>query len=209
MADQIRQHAPELPVQFAWIGSGYAPDHDFSVSVWLKDQIERSGLSGTLTMLDESPAYAALIKRSDLFVVSSRLDPLPNVAIDAMLAGTPVLCFAEACGIANLLEQQPLLHSAGVAPYFDCTTMARKAVALLRSPQRLKQLGELTREQANRWFHMPGYIQQLVDLAGVSSSEVRQEQLIWHCYAVSASSTEPSVSPINASVSRLCTSAIC
>ena len=176
VADQIRQQAPELPVHFAWIGSGYAPDHDFSVSVWLNDQIERSGLGAQLTMLDESPAYAALIERSNLFVVSSRLDPLPNVAIDAMLAGTPVLCFAEACGIANLLEQQPLLHSAGVAPYFDCTTMARKAVALLRSPQRLKQLGEITREQANRWFHMPAYIQQLVDLAGVSSNEVRQEQ---------------------------------
>jgi glycosyltransferase involved in cell wall biosynthesis len=176
VADQIRRLAPELPIHFAWIGSGYAPNHDFSVSVWLKDQIERSGLSNQLTMLDESPAYTALIERSDLFVVSSRLDPLPNVAIDAMLAGTPVLCFAEACGIANLLEQQPLLHSAGVAPYFDCNAMARKAVALLRSPQRLKQLGEITREQANRWFHMPAYIRQLVDLAGVSGAEVRQEQ---------------------------------
>jgi len=176
VADQIRRQAPELPVHFAWIGSGYEPEHDFSVSVWLKDQIERSGLSGQLTMLDESPAYSTLIARSDLFVVSSRLDPLPNVAIDAMLAGTPVLCFAEACGIANLLEQHPLLHSAGVAPYFDCTAMASKAVALLRSPQRLKQLGAITREQAQQWFHMPAYIQALINLAGLSSAEVRQEQ---------------------------------
>ena len=176
VANQLRHQAPELPVRFAWIGSGYDPDHDFSVSVWLRDQIERSGLSNHLVMLPESPAYTALIERSNLFVVSSRLDPLPNVAIDAMLAGTPVLCFAEACGIANLLEQQPLLHSAGVAPYFDCTAMASKAVALLRSPQRLKQLGAITREQAERWFHMPSYIQELVHLAGLSSSEVRQEQ---------------------------------
>lgn len=176
VADQIRCQAPELPVQFAWIGSGYDPDHDFTVSVWLRDQIERSGLSGQLTMLDESGAYSALIKRSDLFVVSSRLDPLPNVAIDAMLAGKPVLCFAEACGIANLLEQHPLLHSAGVAPYLDCTAMARKAVNLLRSPQRLKQLGAITREQANRWFAMPSYIQKLIELGGLSSAEVQQEQ---------------------------------
>ena len=176
VADQIHRQAPELDVQFAWIGSGYEPDHDFRVSVWLKDQIERSGLSGQLTMLDESSAYSALIARSNLFVVSSRLDPLPNVAIDAMLTGTTVLCFAEACGIANLLEQHPLLHSAGVAPYFDCTTMAKKAVALLRSPQQLKQLGAITREQAQQWFHMPAYIQALINLAGLSSAEVRQEQ---------------------------------
>ena len=175
-AQQIRLQAPDLPIVFAWIGSGYDPDHDFSVSVWLKDQIERSGLSDGLVMLDESPAYTALIERSDLFVVSSRLDPLPNVAIDAMLAGTPVLCFAEACGIADLLAQQPDLHSSCVAPYFDCNSLAGKAVALLRSPQRLQRLGELTREQANRWFHMPAYIRQLVQLAGISSTEVEQEQ---------------------------------
>ena len=61
-------------------------------------------------MLDESPAYRALIERSDLFVVSSRLDPLPNVAIDAMQASTPVLCFDNACGIAGLLKEHPSLH---------------------------------------------------------------------------------------------------
>ena len=176
VADQIVRQAPELNVQFAWIGNGYDPEHDFNVGIWLKDQIERSGLSGQLTMLNESPAYNSLVERSDLFVVSSRLDPLPNVAIDAMLAGSPVLCFAEACGIANLLEQQPLLHSTGVAPYFDCTALASKAVALLRSPQRLKQIGAITREHANRWFHMPTYIQELINLAGVCSAEMHQEQ---------------------------------
>ena len=176
VADQIVLQAPELNVQFAWIGSGYDPEHDFEVGIWLKDQIERSGLSGQLTMLKESPAYNALVERSDLFVMSSRLDPLPNVAIDAMFAGTPVLCFAKACGIANLLEQEPLLHLAGVAPYLNCTALASKAVALLSSPQRLKQLGAITREHANRWFHMPTYIQGLINLAGVCSAEVRQEQ---------------------------------
>lgn len=62
-----------------------------------------------------------------------------------------------------------------MAPYFDCNSLASKAVALLRSPQRLRQLGELTREQASRWFHMPGYIKALTDLAGLTSQEVRQK----------------------------------
>ena len=91
-------------------------------------------------MLDESPAYRDLIKRSDLFVVSSRLDPLPNVAIDAMQSGTPVLCFDKACGIANLLEEQPALHAAGVAPYLDCSSMARQAVACCVPLQNCKGL---------------------------------------------------------------------
>lgn len=175
MADQIKRQAPELPVQFAWIGSGYDPDHDFSVSVWLKDQIERSGLIGQLTMIEASPDYCALIERSNLFVVSSRLDPLPNVAIDAMLEGTPVLCFAQACGIASLLERQPELHAACVSPYLDCGAMASKTLALLRSPQRLRQLGGITRTQASRWFDMPAYIEALLQLAELSRRELHQE----------------------------------
>ena len=176
VAQQIVAAAPELPVQFAWIGNGYAPDHDFSVSVWVKDQIERSGLGGRLTMLDESAAYADLVERSDLFLVSSRLDPLPNVAIDAMLAGTPVLCFAQACGIAGLLEQQPVLHDACVAPYFDIQGLARKAVRLLQSPQQRQQISQHTLQQARRWFEMPSYIRQLVQFGETSAEEVQQEQ---------------------------------
>ena len=29
---------------YAWIGSGYDPHNDFNVSIWLEDQIEKSGL---------------------------------------------------------------------------------------------------------------------------------------------------------------------
>ena len=174
-AQQIQQQAGDLNIRFAWIGSGYDPNHDLNVSIWVKDQIERSGLSKKLLMLDASPAYNALIQRSDLFLVSSRLDPLPNVAIDAMLEATPVLCFAEACGLANLLEEQPELHQACVAPYFDIQALAKKALALLRSPSALQRISKLSREQAQRWFHMPSYVQSLVKLGLVANKEVRQE----------------------------------
>jgi len=175
-AQQIRLQAPELQVQFAWIGSGYAPDSDFCVSVWLCDQIARSGLEGSLVMLEESSAYPALVARCDLFLMSSRLDPLPNVAIDAMLKGKPVLCFADACGIGELLEQDPDLHNSCVAPYFDCNSLARKATALLRSPERRNQLGRRTLEHARRWFDMGTYLQQLLALAHSSAAEVNQEE---------------------------------
>jgi glycosyltransferase involved in cell wall biosynthesis len=174
-AQQIRPLVPDLPVRFAWIGSGFAPDRDLAVSVWVQDQIERSGLADQLTMLDESPAYSALVKRSDLFLVTSRLDPLPNVAIDAMFAATPVLCFAEACGLACLLEQQPDLHDACVAPFFDCTGIAQRAAALLRSPERRRLVAQRSLELARTAFHMPSYIRRLLELVRISSTELQQE----------------------------------
>ena len=175
IAALIKKQAPDLDVRFAWIGSGYDPEHDLSVSIWLQDQILRSGLEQDLKMLDESPAYRDVIQRSDLFIVSSRLDPLPNVAIDAMQASKPVLCFDQACGIAGLLEEQPALHEACVASYFDCTEMASKALNLLHAPDKLKQLG-LTKQNADRWFDMPTYINELIKLASISSKETKIEE---------------------------------
>ena len=174
-AQQIQKLKGDCKICFVWIGSGYSPDHDFNVSAWLKDQIIRSGLDNDLFMLPASPAYSELIHRSNLFIVSSRLDPLPNVAIDAMLEGTPVLCFAEACGFANLFEQEPDLYSSCVASYFDVHDLALKSITLLHSPQRLKQIGELSLKQAQRWFDMASYVKSLISLGKDAANEVTQE----------------------------------
>ena len=176
-AHELRTLDPSQPVRFAWIGSGYDPDTDFAVSVWLHDQISRSGLEGDLTMLKHSSAYQDLIERCDLFLVSSRLDPLPNVAIDAMLAGKPVLCFDQACGIAELLEQDSELHSACVAPYFNCSELGRKALHLLQHPLQLQELGRRTQALARRSFSMPDYVRQLLKLGEASRGEVEQQDL--------------------------------
>lgn len=164
VADQIRAHCPGVRLQFAWIGSDYEPLYDFSVSLWLDDQIQRSGLAGRLHMLDHSPAYGALLERANLFLMTSRLDPLPNVAIDALLGGTPVLCFEKACGIANLLLSDPNLGPAWVSPYLNTAAMARQAGALVNDPARCQQLATQGQQQAERWFNMDTYLQELEQL---------------------------------------------
>jgi hypothetical protein len=175
IASQIFKKSLGVKVKFAWIGSGYLPDYDFNVSVWLNDQINRSGLGDELTMLDESPAYRELIKRCDLFIMSSRLDALPNVAIDAMLAGKPVLCFENACGIAEQLEPYPDLYGSCVAPYLDCTDLAHKALALLQNSGRRREIAELSLNAARNSFQMDGYVARLRELGTICRDESRQE----------------------------------
>jgi len=172
---RISKKTLDMKVKYAWIGGGYLPDYDFHLSVWLHDQINRSGLSDELTMLDESPAYRELIKRCDVFVMSSRLDALPNVAIDAMLAGKPVLCFENACGIAEQLEPYPDLHSACVAPYLDCNDLAQKALALLQDSGRRNEIAELSLTAAQNRFQMDGYVARLRELGEVCRQESREE----------------------------------
>ena len=52
---------------------GYDPINDYSVSIWLEDQIIRSGQEEQITILESSIYYHDLIERANLFLLS-RLD---------------------------------------------------------------------------------------------------------------------------------------
>lgn len=175
VADELRKNCKNMPLQFAWIGSGYDPLHDFNVSLWLEDQIHRSGLKGELRILDHSSAYNRLINRADIFLVTSRLDPLPNVAIDAMLAGKPMLCFEKACGMANLLIEDPILGNALVASYLNTSSMAEKAANLVNGYEQRQLIARRSKEKAQEWFNMSHYIKELKSIA---EETVKEEKVL-------------------------------
>ena len=89
--------------RFVWIGNGYDPENDLGYSVYLADQIRRAGLQEHVFFIAETTAIETAYEEADLLLLSSRLDPLPNVAIDAMTHGVPVLCFNKTTGIADFL----------------------------------------------------------------------------------------------------------
>ena len=165
----------EPDLLFIWIGSGYDPIHDLQCSVWLEDQIHRSGLTQRLLLLPASAAYGALIANCDAFLLTSRLDPLPNVAIDALSAGRPLLAFEGASGIAELLATDPEL-AAGVCPYLQAQAMAQQLRALLADPQRLQRLGGRGQAIAEQCFAMDSYRQSLLELGREASERLRAEE---------------------------------
>ena len=160
-------------VQFVWIGSGYDPNNDFNVSLWLKDQINRSGLTDKLHIFDESPEYQSLMEESDIFLMTSRLDPLPNVAIDALYKGKPVHCFKDACGIADLLETEVLLKSNLVAGYLNIDEMAGQVSSLISQKSTYNQVSNLCQTRSREWFNMEKYIQEINSI-GIHASKIEK-----------------------------------
>ena len=118
--------------QFVWIGSGFDPDHEMTYSVYLDDQIKRAGLECQLKIIRSTSQIELAYQTADLLIISSRLDPLPNVAIDALLAGLPVLCFEKTTGIADFLTDNGLGNQC-VAKYLDTHDLARKVKTLADS----------------------------------------------------------------------------
>jgi glycosyltransferase involved in cell wall biosynthesis len=131
VARQIRLKPGLEDTVFAWIGGGYNPFDDYGYSVYLNDQIYRSSLRRHLRILESSSSYGYAIDRCSVFCLTSRLDPLPNVALDAIAEGKPISYFDQASGLSELFDGFSALKS-GEVPYLDVTQMADNVAEFLR-----------------------------------------------------------------------------
>src|SRR5262245_8020270 len=132
------------PVRFVWIGHGYDPRNDVTYSCYLADQIARSGLESIVSILDEVEDLEPAYRQADVFLLSSRLDPMPNVTIDAALHGIPVVCFDDATGIGEILGADPRSRRC-VVPYLDVGAAARVIVEFGNDEGARRDAGAVTR----------------------------------------------------------------
>lgn len=145
-------------VRFVWVGAGYKPDADTAASVWIKAAIDKLGLKRHVFFLPEQPDLEAIYELSDLFYLSSRLDPFPNVAIDSIAKGRKIVCFEGATGVAEWIADGRL--EGAVVDYCDTTKAAAAIAALLREPT----LSERNRLAGETLFSMEKYVSSLIAL---------------------------------------------
>ena len=165
--------APESNVVMVWVGSIVDPYLQYAG--FIREQAERSGLGDRFILMGETPHIQAVYDIADLCLISSRLDPLPNVAIEAMAAGTPVLCFDKATGVAEILASDAET-SACVLPFLSVEATARKIIEFYRSPEYTASMSERMRLLANARFDMESYVGKLVDLAANVAADLRQQE---------------------------------
>lgn len=96
----------------------------------LEGQIERLGLRKSVSL----PGYSAnpyqVFAQSDLFVLSSRYEGFPNVVIEALACGTPVVA-TPLPGLASLLETIP---GCRIASAISAPALADAIAAALAEP---------------------------------------------------------------------------
>ncbi len=170
--------------RFVWIGAGYDPETDNRGSALLADQIARAGIGGQLAVIPPTGEIEYAYRQADLLLLTSRLDPLPNVAIDALVAGTPVVCFARTTGIADVLAESGLA-AACVARYLDTADMAAKVRALADDTAFRAGVARQGQQAAAARFDFPRYAARLQALAG--SVQPRAQQIEADVAAIAAS----------------------
>ncbi len=150
--------------RFVWFGKGFDPENDVHRSVYLADQIERAGIQTQMKIVRSTTEIEHVYHSADLMLLSSRLDPLPNVAIDMLVAGKPIVCFERTTGIASLLASAGLKDTC-VANFIDTSEMAHKIRALSEDSQLLTEVVEKSQELAARNFDFSNYTLRLEELA--------------------------------------------
>jgi len=170
-ASAVHRAMPNRAVRFAWVGNCDSSDQ-FNF-VYLKEQIERSCLSDTFAFIEEVEDLKPIYDQADIFFLSSRLDPLPNVAIDSAFNGIPVVCFDRASGMAEILAKSPDTREL-VVPYLDAGAAAQLICNLADNPARLARLSQAVRTVAEAHFNMARYVA-AIDELGRNAKTVRDQ----------------------------------
>lgn len=101
---------------FVWIGDGVNHEDPY-FGVWLDKHMRAAGAgkaAGNLHFLPAGPYYQDVCMAADGMFLSSRLDPLPNVAFDAVKAGAQVVLFTGATGFDDAdYADHPALRPVG------------------------------------------------------------------------------------------------
>ncbi|SEK02145.1 rhamnan synthesis F family protein [Paraburkholderia diazotrophica] len=172
-AAEIERYAPDADILMVWVGGvveGYKQYAEFVTT-----QVEQSGLADRIEFVGETPDLEALYRFAEVCFVPSRLDPLPNIALDAITAGLPVLSFENATGVAENFKGDPQLEQC-VLPFLDVQEAARRIIALYNSPTDRRLLSQRMTALAADRFDMSRYVAKLIDLAKPGRRLVEQER---------------------------------
>lgn len=101
---------------FIWLG-GIDP----SLGEWMAAEIAAAKATGTFHLAGFRKDVAAFYAIADIFALVSREDPFPTVALEAMIAGVPVIAFDKTGGIPEFLKENGVGY---VVPYCDTLAMA-------------------------------------------------------------------------------------
>jgi glycosyltransferase involved in cell wall biosynthesis len=143
-------------IRFLWIG---AAQDESGFRSWCEHDLAALGLSDKVIFAGARPSLLPYLAAADVFLLPSREDPFPQVALEAMYNGLPVVAFEGAGGIPEALSDD-----AGVlVPYLDILTMAEKVRQFSQDPLWRKRVGMKARSKGREAYTWERYRRDLFD----------------------------------------------
>jgi glycosyltransferase involved in cell wall biosynthesis len=139
VARTVCQHRSSA--HLVWIGSG--PPSEMAQ---LRQDARVSGIADKVRFTGGVLKPADYMAAADIFLLTSREDPYPLVCLEAAALGKPMVCFADAGGAPEFVEDD----CGFVVPYLDMMAMAERVIFLLDERERRLAMGEAAREKVTQ-----------------------------------------------------------
>lgn len=145
---------PQLPsARFVLFGDG--PERDALTAL-----AQRLALGDRLCFAGHTADFAALLPGADLLVNASLSEEMPNVVLEAMAAGVPVVATAVGA-VAEIAGDPPAL---ALVPPANAERIAGEALRLLRDPAAAQQQAEAAQQRLRQAYSPAAQQQQLREL---------------------------------------------
>ena len=181
-AASVQRLKPSRKVAFAWIGKCSLAD--LTYFDYLTEHVRRANVASSFVFAGEFEDLAPIYARADICLLSSRLDPLPNIAIDAAIHAIPIVCFDQASGVADILTKYDETREL-VVPYLDAEAAAGRIVEMADDPKRLSAFSTAMRDIVSKHFDMARYGEAIESL-GLEAAH--SSELAMHSYELITSS---------------------
>lgn len=123
--------------KFVWVGDGLK-ESGCSFSFLLKREVKVLGLEDDFIFLGHQQNLDSILSIADVFCLTSRMDPFPNVVVDALEADVPIACFKDASGSVEFLEK----HNADsiIVDYLDTHQLGFEIAEHFKKPNSSKSI---------------------------------------------------------------------
>lgn len=155
LAQSVIRQLPNLPVYFMWVGMS----KESELYHIQKTDAVKMGLGDKIIHIEPTANVFQYISQFDIFALCSREDPYPLVVLEAALAEKPVVCFADAGGAAELIEED----AGFIVPYFDLQIMTDKIIELIQNPSLRAQFGQRGKQKVLEKHQTEPSVQHIID----------------------------------------------
>lgn len=130
---------------FYWIGDFDQTEQDENKRAWgdYLRELRESGFDRYITFLGFKANAREFLLAGDIFVLPSREDPFPLVALEAADYGMPIVCFAGTGGIPHFVGED----AGFVVPAFSVEAMAASIIRLIEREDLRREKGLAAREK--------------------------------------------------------------
>lgn len=141
MAKEVARQVDEDKIRFVWVGIA-----DNTESWQFREMARKLDIERLIDFLPITNDPLGYYKDFDVLTVTSWEESFSLVAVENMMLGKPVLCFA------NGATPEVVGDTGIVVPDFSPRLMADEVVSLMNSPERRRSLGEAAHKRAVEHF---------------------------------------------------------